>query len=89
MAGPSSRTRKAPDTTVYTWSLPKGTRKRIEVPEDGMDVWRTVTVKQDGKVLRKTTYYSHYSVVPGVVQVGTGGTAPKPSRPSPTPSPAQ
>jgi vancomycin resistance protein YoaR len=83
--------RKASDSVVYTASLPKGTRNRIEVPEDGMDVWRTVTVKQDGKVIRKTTYYSHYSVVPGVVQVGTGGTAPKPTpspAPSPTPSPA-
>lgn len=78
--------RKAGDRIVYTSSLPKGTRHRVEVPEDGMDVWRTVTVKQDGKVIRKTTYYSHYAVITGILQVGTGGSKPKPA-PTPTPTP--
>ena len=78
--------RKATDTIVYTSSLAKGVKNRVEVPEDGMDVWRTVTVRENGKVLRRTTYYSHYSVVTGILEVGTGGAATGPT-PSPTPSP--
>ena len=65
--------RRATDTVVRTSSLPAGTSKRVEYPVDGMDVWRTVTVREKGKVIHKTTYYSHYSTVTGVVQVGTGG----------------
>jgi vancomycin resistance protein YoaR len=65
--------RRATDTVVRTSSLPAGVSKRVEYPVDGMDVWRTVTVKEKGKVIRTTTYYSHYSTVTGVVQVGTGG----------------
>jgi vancomycin resistance protein YoaR len=63
----------ATDTVQYTSSLPAGARQRVEVPVDGMDVWRTVTVYQDGKVLRKTTYYSHYARITGVLLIGTGG----------------
>jgi vancomycin resistance protein YoaR len=81
--------RKATDTTVSTKSLPKGTRKRVEYPVDGMDVWRTVTVYEGGKVLRRKTYYSHYATITGIVQVGTGGTAPAPApTPAPTPAPS-
>jgi vancomycin resistance protein YoaR len=87
---------KATDTIQYTSSLPKGSSKRVEYPVDGKDVWRTVTVKENGVVIRETTYYSHYSTITGIVQVGTrgGGTpspTPKPSpspTPDPTPSPA-
>ena len=39
-------------------------------PVDGKDVWRTVTVYENGKVIHKTTYYSHYSRITGVVLVG-------------------
>ena len=77
--------RKATDTVEYTSSLPKGATKRVEYPVDGKDVWRTVTVYQDGKVLRSTTYYSHYAVITGVLQIGTGGST---ETPSPSPSPA-
>ncbi len=85
--------KRATDTVEYTSSLPKGTSKRVEYPTDGKDVWRTVTVSQDGKVLRSTTYYSHYSVITGVLQVGTGGggapkPTPRPSAPPATPTPA-
>ena len=62
--------RPAWDTVQYTSTLPKGTRKRIESPVDGKDVWRTVTVYENGKVLHKTTYYSHYSRITGIVLVG-------------------
>jgi vancomycin resistance protein YoaR len=64
---------RAGDSVVYTSSLPKGTSNRVQDPENGFDAWRTVTVYQNGKVLRRTTYYSHYATVTGVVQVGTGG----------------
>lgn len=74
---------KASDSVVYTSSLPKGATNRLEVPEDGQDVWRTVTTYQDGKVIRNITYYSHYSVVTGVLQVGTGDS----STPAPSPGP--
>jgi len=77
--------RHAGDTTQYTSSMKKGTSKRVEYPVDGKDVWRTVTVRENGKVIQRTTYYSHYSVVNGILLVGTGG-ATKPA-PTPTPTP--
>ena len=71
------------DSVQYTKSLPRGTSKRIETPVAGKDVWRTVTVKENGKVIRRVTYYSHYAVITGIVLVGTGGS----SSPDPTPAP--
>jgi vancomycin resistance protein YoaR len=62
----------ASDTLQYTASLPKGVTQRVEYPVDGKDVWRTVSVYQNGKLLRRTTYFSHYSRVTGVLLVGTG-----------------
>jgi vancomycin resistance protein YoaR len=62
--------RQARDTVQYTTSLAPGVSKRIEYPVDGKDVWRTVTVYQGGKVLRKTTYYSHYATITGITLVG-------------------
>ena len=64
--------RPAADTRQYTSSLPKGVTKRLEYPVDGKDVWRTVSVYQNGKLIRRTTYYSHYSRITGVLLVGTG-----------------
>lgn len=77
--------RQARDTTQYTKRLPKGRSERVEYPVDGMDVWRTVTVYQNGKLLRQKTYYTHYATITGLVLVGTGGSA-SPD-PSPTPAP--
>jgi hypothetical protein len=57
---------------VKTSSMPAGTSKRIESPVDGKDVWRTVSVYQDGRLIRRHTYYSHYSRITGVVLIGTG-----------------
>jgi len=77
--------RPAWDTVQYTSTLPPGTRKRIESPVDGKDVWRTVTVRENGKIIHQWTYYSHYSRITGVLLVGTGGSTS--SSPSPSPSP--
>jgi vancomycin resistance protein YoaR len=77
--------RQARDTTQYTKQLPRGRSERVEYPVDGMDVWRTVTVYENGKLLRQKTYYTHYATITGLVLVGTGGsTSPEPS---PTPAP--
>jgi vancomycin resistance protein YoaR len=62
--------RPAWDTVQYTSTLPPGTRKRIESPVDGKDVWRTVTVYENGKIIHQKTYYSHYSRITGIVLVG-------------------
>lgn len=62
--------RRASDTVQYTSSLASGARKRIEFPVDGKDVWRTVTVYQNGKITHQTTYYSHYSRVTGITLIG-------------------
>ena len=80
--------RQGRDSVQYTKSLPQGSSKRIEYPVNGKDVWRTVTVKENGKVIRRTTYYSHYAVITGVVLVGTGGGGSPDPTPTPAPTPA-
>jgi vancomycin resistance protein YoaR len=63
--------RRATDTVQYTTSLAPGTRKRIEYPVDGKDVWVTRTVRDSaGKVIHQETYYSHYARITGVTLVG-------------------
>jgi hypothetical protein len=62
--------RPAFHTVVYTSTLAPGVRERVEFPVDGKDVWRTVTVYQNGKVIHSTTYYSHYSRVTGLTLIG-------------------
>ncbi len=74
----------ASDTTVYTTALAPGVRNRVEFPVDGKDVWVTRTVKDaTGAIIHQETYYSHYSRVTGVLQIGV---APAPA-PDPTPTP--
>ena len=68
----------ARDTVVYTSSMAPGTSKRIEFPVAGRDIWRTVTVKENGRIIHQKTYYSHYATITGVTLVGraaatTGG----------------
>ncbi len=78
----------ASDSEQLTDTLPAGTRKRIEYPVDGKQVWRTVTVyNADGSILRQKTYYSNYSRVTGIVLVGQGSTATPDPTPDPTPEP--
>ena len=67
--------RPASDSVQYTSSLAPGATKRIEYPVDGKQVWRTVSVRDKaGKLLHRTTYYSNYSRITGVVLVGRGAT---------------
>jgi vancomycin resistance protein YoaR len=67
--------RPASDSVQYTSSLAPGARKRIESPVDGKQVWRTVTVRDSkGTIIHKTTYYSNYARITGVVLVGRGET---------------
>ncbi len=65
--------RRASDSTIHSAMLRTGYSGRLEYPTDGKDVWRTVTVRQGGKVIRRTTYFSHYSAVTGILVIGTGG----------------
>ena len=79
---------KAVPDIKYDPTLKKGVKKLDEMPIDGMDVWRTVHIYQDGALLRTYTFYSHYTAVHGTMLVGTGGgPAPTPT-PHPTPTPA-
>jgi vancomycin resistance protein YoaR len=72
--------RPATDTVQYTTSLNPGVRKRVEFPVDGKDVWRTVTVLDaNGKVIHKTTYYSHYARITGLTLIGRGSTTAAPT----------
>jgi vancomycin resistance protein YoaR len=73
--------RTATDSVQYTSSLPAGSSRRVEYPVNGFDVWRTVTVYEGGKVIRRKTYYSHYATITGIVLRGKGSTATS----SPTP----
>jgi len=60
------------DRVQYTTAMRKGTSERVEFPVAGKDVWRTVTVKQGGKIIHQTTYYSHYSRIDGLTLIGRG-----------------
>ncbi len=63
--------RPASDSIQYTSSLAPGSSKRIESPVDGKQVWRTVTVRdRSGVVIHKTTYYSNYARITGIVLIG-------------------
>jgi vancomycin resistance protein YoaR len=73
---------KATDTTVHSSAIRKGYSYRAEFAVDGEDVSRTVSVYQNGKLLRTTTYVSHYATITGVFVIGTGG--PNASLPPPT-----
>jgi vancomycin resistance protein YoaR len=62
--------RQATDTVAYTTTLAPGVRKRIEFPVNGMNVWRTVTVRENGRIIHQTTYYSHYATITGLTLIG-------------------
>ncbi len=79
---------KASDTIVYTTRLKPGVRERVTVPVDGMDVWRTrIVYDAAGKIIHQETYYSHYSRITGILEVGASAPAPTPTDPPSTPSP--
>lgn len=63
--------RRATDSVEYTSALPTGTRKRVEYPVDGKQVWRTWRVwDKNGKLVHERTFYSNYSRITGVTQIG-------------------
>jgi len=70
---------RATSSTVHTNALRAGYSFQLEWPVDGEQVSRTVSVYQDGKLLRTNTWFSNYAVLNGILQIGTGGpTAPLP-----------
>jgi vancomycin resistance protein YoaR len=81
--------RPAHDSVQYTSALAPGVRKRVEYPVDGKDVWVTRTVRdKSGKVIHQETYYSHYSRITGIVQIGKGSTVNTTAAPAATPQPS-
>jgi vancomycin resistance protein YoaR len=58
------------DRIQYTTTLAPGVHQRVEYPVAGKDVWRTVTVRENGEIIHQTTYYSHYSRVDGLTLIG-------------------
>ena len=80
----------ARDIVQYTSNLRPGQTKRVEYPVSGFDVWRTVSVYENGKLIRRNTYFSHYATVNGILLKGKGIVSPEPTptpAPSPTPAP--
>jgi vancomycin resistance protein YoaR len=81
----------ATDSVQETTTIPAGTKKRIEYPVKGMQVWVTRTVRDaDGTVIHSNTWYSNYKRVNGILLVGVKTTTPPPTPtpgPSPTPAP--
>ena len=72
------------DSVQFASSLRAGQSERVESPVNAFDVWRTVTVYENGKKPRPKTYCSHYATITGMVLRGKGAVAPKPA---PAPSP--
>jgi hypothetical protein len=81
---------RATDSVQETTTIPAGTRKRIEYPVNGMQVWVSRTVRDaDGTVIHSNTWYSNYKRVNGIVLVGVKSTVPAPTpTPAPTATPA-
>jgi vancomycin resistance protein YoaR len=80
----------ATDSVQETTTIPAGTRKRIEYPVKGMQVWVSRTVRDAaGTVIHSNTWYSNYKRVNGIVLVGVKATTPSPApTPGPVPTPA-
>jgi vancomycin resistance protein YoaR len=80
----------ATDSVQETTTIPAGTRKRIEYPVKGMQVWVSRTVRDaTGTVIHSNTWYSNYKRVNGIVLVGVKATTPAPTpTPGPVPTPA-
>ncbi len=61
----------ARDTVEEVTSLPPGAQQRVEYPAAGFDSWVTRTVRDaTGAVIHRETFFSHYSRVDGIVEVG-------------------
>ncbi len=67
----TSNPRAAHETTVVNTSLAPGTSRRVEYPHDGFDAVVTRWVRDSsGKVIWENTWFSHYSAVNGITEVG-------------------
>jgi vancomycin resistance protein YoaR len=67
----TSNPRSARETTVVNNSLAPGTSKRVEYPHDGFDSVVTRWVRDaSGKLIWENTWFSHYSAVNGITEVG-------------------
>jgi vancomycin resistance protein YoaR len=67
----TSNHRTARETTVVNTSLAPGTSRRVEYPHDGFDAVVTRWVRDpSGKLLWENTWFSHYSTVNGITEVG-------------------
>ncbi len=82
-------------TTDYSYvtTLAPGQTEQVEYPANGFDSWVTRVVRDaSGAVIHQETYYSHYALVNGLIEVGVAkGSTPSPTptpKPSPTPSPS-
>ncbi len=80
----------ATDSVQETTTIPAGTRKRIEYPVKGMQVWVSRTVRDAaGTIIHSNTWYSNYKRVNGIVLVGVKADTPSPTpTPGPVPTPA-
>jgi vancomycin resistance protein YoaR len=78
----TSNARSARETTVVNSSLAPGTSRRVEYPHDGFDAVVTRWVRDaSGDIIWENTWFSQYSAVNGVTEVG-----PRPAAPAPSPS---
>jgi vancomycin resistance protein YoaR len=75
---------RATDHTAYVTTLKPGQQARAEYPTNGYDTSRTRTVTDStGTVIHTDTWTSHYSVVNGLLLIGS---APPPPPPPPPPA---
>ncbi len=80
---------QATDSVQETTSIPAGTKKRIEYPVSGKQVWVTRTVRDAaGTIIHSNTWYSNYKRVNGILLVGVKASAPTPTPQPPAPPPA-
>ena len=62
--------RMATSSVQRTTSLPPGTVKVVEYPDNGFDVTVTRSVRENGKLIRANTWVSHYARVNGLTLIG-------------------
>lgn len=86
LSAPStSNPHSARETTVLNTSLAPGTSRRVEYPHNGFDAVVTRWVRDaSGNVIWENTWFSHYSTVNGITEVGPTPAAPPPPPPPPT-----
>ena len=66
---------RAGDRTEYVTTLKPGQQNRAEYPTIGFDTSRTRTVTDSaGNVIHQETWYSHYTKVDGILQIGLAPT---------------